>query len=54
MLTEEERYKRDKLVKDRPCKECMHYRKNQYISCDFKCDNSHSGFKRLRPDTSKG
>ena len=46
MLTKEEKDKRDELVKQRPCKECIHYRKGSYISCGFKCDFYHSGFKR--------
>lgn len=48
MLTKEEKEKRNQLVKERPCKECMHYRKDSYISCGFKCDFSHSGFKRAK------
>ena len=50
MLTEEEKKKRDKLVKERPCKECIHHRKTQYLSCGYKCDYSHSGFQRIKPN----
>ena len=49
MLTPEEKEKRDRLVKERPCKECMNYRKDSYISCGAKCDYEHSGFKKLKP-----
>lgn len=50
MLTPEEKAERDELIKKRPCKECVHYRKDSYISCGNKCDFHHSGFKK---DTSK-
>ena len=46
MLTPEEKAKRDELVKRRPCKECIHYRKDSFISCGSKCDYNHGGFKR--------
>lgn len=46
MLTKEEKTERDRLVKERPCKECIHYRSNSFLSCGFKCDNFHGGFKR--------
>ena len=50
MMTPEEKAKRDELVKQRPCKKCLHYRGDQYISCGFKCDFSHSGFKKAKPE----
>lgn len=46
MLSKEDKEKRDRLVKERPCKECVNYRKNSYIYCGSKCDYEHGGFKR--------
>ena len=48
MLSEEQRTKKKDLAKQRPCKECVNYRKDSYISCGSKCDFEHSGFKRVR------
>ena len=48
MMTPEERASRNELVKQRPCKECLHYRGDSYILCGFKCDYWHSGFKRKK------
>lgn len=48
MLSKEEKEKRDKLVKERPCKECIHYRKDSYILCGNKCDFMHGGFVRSK------
>lgn len=48
MLTPEQKEKRNRLVKERPCKDCINYRKDSYISCGSKCDFEHSGFKKAK------
>lgn len=48
MLTPEQKEKWNRLVKERPCKDCINYRKDSYISCGSKCDFEHSGFKKAK------